>query len=97
MCETFTGGLMSFCGLYDHMQSILVSIGFGDMASAGAYTMAAVGLSLIVINVLIMSTALYTWFERRVIGRFQVRRGPNRNGPPLPPACRSRSCHQGAA
>ena len=28
-----------------------------------------------------MSTALYTWFERRVLGRFQVRLGPNRWGP----------------
>ncbi|MCH7786177.1 MAG: NADH-quinone oxidoreductase subunit H [Chloroflexi bacterium] len=28
-----------------------------------------------------MATALNTWFERRVIGRFQSRLGPNRWGP----------------
>ncbi|HBR64308.1 MAG TPA: NADH-quinone oxidoreductase subunit NuoH [Dehalococcoidia bacterium] len=33
------------------------------------------------INVMVMATAFYTWFERRMIARFQVRRGPNRNGP----------------
>lgn len=81
MCENVTGGFISFCSIYNYLLGILVSMGFGDMSSAGAYTMAAVGLSFIVINVLIMSTALYTWFERRVIARFQVRRGPNRNGP----------------
>ncbi len=30
---------------------------------------------------LIISTALYTWFERRTLARFQSRIGPNRWGP----------------
>ena len=38
-------------------------------------------LALVVINVAIMATALYTWFERRMLGRFQSRLGPNRWGP----------------
>ena len=35
----------------------------------------------IVINTMVLSTAFYVWFERRMIARFQVRRGPNRHGP----------------
>ena len=33
------------------------------------------------INAIVMTTALYTWFERRMLGRFQARLGPNRWGP----------------
>lgn len=46
-----------------------------------AYPIAGMTLAMIVINAVVMSTALYTWFERRVLGRFQSRRGPNRWGP----------------
>ena len=46
-----------------------------------AYAFAGFALAFIIINALIMVTAIYTWFERRAIGRFQVRLGPNRWGP----------------
>ena len=46
-----------------------------------AFTVAAVVLALIVINALVMCTAVYTWFERRTLARFQNRLGPNRWGP----------------
>lgn len=46
-----------------------------------AFTVAAGALAFLVVNVLMLSTALYTWFERRVLGRFQNRLGPNRWGP----------------
>ena len=46
-----------------------------------AFLMAASLLAFIVINALMLSTAVYTWFERRVLGRFQNRLGPNRWGP----------------
>lgn len=46
-----------------------------------AFAIAAGVLSFIVINVMMLSTAVYTWFERRVLGRFQNRLGPNRWGP----------------
>lgn len=45
------------------------------------YALAAFSLAFIVINVLMMAVALNTWFERRAIGRFQARLGPNRWGP----------------
>jgi NADH-quinone oxidoreductase subunit H len=46
-----------------------------------AFFMAAFTLAGIVINVMVQTTAVYTWFERRVLGRFQARLGPNRWGP----------------
>lgn len=46
-----------------------------------AYGATCAVLAFIVINTLVISTALYTWFERRTIGRFQARLGPNRWGP----------------
>ena len=46
-----------------------------------AFTVAAGALAFLVINVLMLSTAVYTWFERRTLGRFQNRLGPNRWGP----------------
>ncbi len=46
-----------------------------------AFVVTAVILAAVVLNALILSTALYTWFERRVLGRFQSRLGPNRWGP----------------
>jgi NADH-quinone oxidoreductase subunit H len=36
---------------------------------------------LVVINVLLLAVAYVTWFERKLIGRMQLRYGPNRAGP----------------
>ena len=46
-----------------------------------AFGLAGLTLALIVINVVVGITAMYTWFERRALGRFQARLGPNRCGP----------------
>ena len=46
-----------------------------------AFGMAGFTLAFIVINTIVAVTALYTWFERRALGRFQARLGPNRWGP----------------
>ncbi len=37
--------------------------------------------SFVVVNLLLAIFAYMTWTERRVMGRMQVRRGPNRVGP----------------
>jgi NADH-quinone oxidoreductase subunit H len=37
--------------------------------------------SLVLVNMVMGMFAIMTWFERRLIGRFQVRLGPNRVGP----------------
>lgn len=46
-----------------------------------SFLLAGFTLAFIVINALIALGAIYTWFERRAIGRFQSRLGPNRWGP----------------
>ena len=76
MCSETTGGILDFCSIYNF---------FDDFLPAGldwlAYALAGFSLAFIVINAVLMVTALYTWFERRAIGRFQSRLGPNRWGP----------------
>ncbi len=46
-----------------------------------AYFIAAMVIILIIVNAVLVMGTLYTWFERRVLGRFQGRLGPNRAGP----------------
>ena len=66
-------GILSFHGIYSVFSLFLP----GWLAYAATCGI----LAFIVINALVLSTALYTWFERRTIGRFQARLGPNRWGP----------------
>ena len=69
-------GVLDFQSIYDFFDGFL-SGGVGWLA----YGLAAFTLAFIVINALVMATGAYTWFERRAIGRFQSRLGPNRWGP----------------
>ena len=73
MIDFSATGLLSFHGIYSLFGLFL--------PSWLAYVMTCGLLAFIVINVMVLSTALYTWFERRMIGRFQARLGPNRWGP----------------
>ncbi len=66
-------GLLDFRGIYGMFNLFL--------PQWMAYGAAALTLALIVINTMVLSTALFTWLERRAIGRFQARLGPNRWGP----------------
>ena len=72
---------ISFYTLRDLFDNLIQSLGFGASFGWMAGLLAGISISFLIINVMVMSTAFYTWFERRMIGRFQVRRGPNRNGP----------------
>ncbi len=85
MCEEATGGILDFCTVYRFLdvfpgwlESIVVLDG---LASWLAYALAGVFLAFLVINTVVMATALNTWFERRMLARFQARLGPNRWGP----------------
>jgi NADH-quinone oxidoreductase subunit H len=69
-------GILDFNSINDFINSFLPN----GMEWLG-YLIAAVFLAFLVINVMVLLTGLYTWFERRVIGRFQARLGPNRWGP----------------
>ena len=73
MCSSTTGGILDFCSIYRFFDDFL--------PEWLAYALAGLVLALVVINVLMMVTAFYTWFERRALGRFQARLGPNRWGP----------------
>ena len=75
MCEQ-PEGLLNFFRIYNLYEIILPS-----WLSSLTYLMSAITLAFAVINMLIISTALYTWFERRTLARFQSRIGPNRWGP----------------
>ena len=66
-------GMLSFDGIYALFDLFL--------PAWLAYAAACGVLAFIVINAMVLSTALYVWFERRTIGRFQSRLGPNRWGP----------------
>ena len=67
---------MSFDNIYQTVNGFLPS-GFEWLG----FIIASLTLAFIVINAVVMSGAFYTWFERRVLGKFQSRLGPNRWGP----------------
>ncbi len=46
-----------------------------------AYFIAGFSIIMLVTNGILGMGAVYTWFERRLLGRFQGRLGPNRAGP----------------
>ncbi len=67
---------MSFDNVYD------IIVGLTPEGLEWLAFIAAGGiLAFAVINAVVMSGAIYTWFERRALGRFQSRLGPNRWGP----------------
>ena len=67
---------MSFDNVYD------IVVGLTPEGLEWLAFVAAGGiLAFAVINAVVMSGAIYTWFERRALGRFQSRLGPNRWGP----------------
>ena len=76
LCSGATGGVLDFCSIYMFFDRFTP-----ERVDWLAYLLAGLSLAFIVINVVIMATAVYTWFERRAIGRFQSRLGPNRWGP----------------
>ena len=67
---------MSFDNIYD----IVVGVMPGGLEWL-AFVVAGGILAFAVINAVVMAGAIYTWFERRALGRFQSRLGPNRWGP----------------
>ena len=71
---------MSFHSIWDLIDDLLGGI-LPDGLAWVSFVLAGFVLALVVINVAIMATAFYTWFERRALGRFQSRLGPNRWGP----------------
>ena len=71
-----SAGIFDFGSIYRFFDSILP-----ERVDWLAYGLAGFSLAFLVINMMVVTTALYIWFERRVMGRFQSRLGPNRWGP----------------
>ena len=83
MCAEASGGILDFCSISRFYSGVL-----GRFLPSGweglewlVFGIAGLTLAMIVINGVMAATAYYTWFERRTIGRFQSRLGPNRWGP----------------
>ncbi len=76
MPEVSMEGILSFESIYGFVDGFMP-----ESLDWLAFAIGAAALAFIVINAMVMSTAIYTWFERRTLGRFQNRLGPNRWGP----------------
>ena len=76
MCSEARGGILDFCSIYMFFDGALP-----NRLDWMAYVLAGFSLAFIAINAMVGITAIYTWFERRALGRFQSRLGPNRWGP----------------
>lgn len=76
MHEIRVAGILDFGSLQGFFLRVLP-----DNLDRFAFFLAGLTLAFIVINVMVQLTAVYTWFERRALGRFQARLGPNRWGP----------------
>ena len=63
-------GIISFGSIYDFIDGFVP-----ESLDWLVFTIGAVLLAFIVINVMVMSTAVYTWFERRTLGRFPEQAG----------------------
>ena len=90
MCSEVTTGIVELNGFLisihpEHLNFCGVYRSFAAPLPEGwewlAFGLAAFTLAFFVINALVAVGAVYTWFERRAIGRFQSRLGPNRWGP----------------
>ena len=58
----------------------LIAVTFGGPAWL-AYFVASIVVIMVVVNGFLLLGTLFTWMERKVVGRFQSRVGPNRVGP----------------
>ena len=66
--------------VYRHVYEFILSV-FGSELAWLAYAIATFSVVLLVVNVLMLLATFYTWAERRLLGRFTARLGPNRAGP----------------
>lgn len=66
--------------VYRHVYEFILSV-FGSELAWLAYAIATFSVVLLVVNVLMLLATFYTWAERRLLGRFTNRLGPNRAGP----------------
>ena len=76
MDNVLAGSFLDFGSIYRFFDGLLP-----ERLDWLAYVIAGTALAVMVINVVVLSVSVYTWFERRALGRIQSRLGPNRWGP----------------
>ena len=64
-------------GLYQ----VIYDLGILVLPSWASHVAAGLLIMVILVNAVLMGSAVFVWMERRLIGRFHNRLGPNRWGP----------------
>ena len=79
-CQIEPGSILYDSVLYRHIYNRLGEF-FPERLCALDYFLSGFVIMLILVNGLLLGAAIFVWAERRIIGRFQNRLGPNRWGP----------------
>ena len=68
--------------LYDTLLFRVIHDWVGTVLPCGlSYTVSGIAIMMLLVNGVLLGAGLFSWFERRLIGRFHNRIGPNRWGP----------------
>ncbi|MBI4202155.1 MAG: NADH-quinone oxidoreductase subunit NuoH [Chloroflexi bacterium] len=74
-----------YCLLAGNLDNTVACSGRGGLLPVGwewlAFAITAFAITMVLLNVFLVVTMFYTYMERRLLGRFQGRLGPNRAGP----------------
>ena len=79
-CQIEPGSILYDSVLFRHIYNWLGEF-FPGRLCALDYFLSGFVIMLILVNGLLLGAAIFIWAERRIIGRFQSRLGPNRWGP----------------
>lgn len=79
-CEIEAGSLLYDSVLFRHMYNLLGEV-LPHRLCALDYFISGFVIMLILVNGILLGAAVFVWAERRILGRFHNRRGPNRWGP----------------
>ena len=68
--------------LYDTLLFRVIYDWVGTVLPCGlSYAVSGIAIMMLLVNGVLLGAGLFSWFERRLIGRFHNRIGPNRWGP----------------
>ena len=79
-CELAVGSALYSSVLFRHIYNLIGKV-FPDQICWLDYFISGFIIMFILVNGVLLGAAIFVWAERRVLGRFQNRLGPNRWGP----------------
>ena len=79
-CVIEDGALLYDSVLFRHIYNLLGEV-LPHRLCALDYFLSGLAIMLILVNGILLGAAVFVWAERRLLGRFHNRRGPNRWGP----------------